>query len=156
MKPKIKKKELMTQTAIVNAVMQVLSEAHISPENPTLNQARIVYNYYSEMESGGHESLFRWFGEEINALGMETYSKQLIKGLEEIGAHDYATIEKKYGKELWRLYVALENEEIEEEAFYRIVEQATDDYYKLGDALRARLESYFVAIYQELIEVVEE
>lgn len=45
MKPKMKRKELMTKTDIDNAVMHVLSEAHISAKGNPLNQAVIVYHY---------------------------------------------------------------------------------------------------------------
>jgi len=40
--------------------------------------------------------------------------KELTDILEKIRAHDYAIIEKKYGEEMWRMFMALENEEIEE------------------------------------------
>ena len=156
MKPKIQRKDLMSKTDISNAVMAVLSESSLSSEASILNKALIVYHYYSELESGGHESLFRWFGQEINEMGIDNYLNKLIGVLEEIGAHNYAMIEKKYGKKLWSLYVALENDEIEEDEFYSIVEKATDEYYKLNDELRELLETYFVEIYSDLIEVVEE
>ena len=156
MKPKMKRKELMTKTDIVNAVMQVLSEAHLSPEENPLNQAVIVYHYYSEMESGGHESLFRWYGQVINELGIDNYLNKLSGILEEIGAHDYARIEKQYCRKLWSLYNALENDEIEEDAFYRIIEKATAEYYKLNNTLRELLETYFVTIYADLIDIVDE
>ena len=156
MKPKMKRKELMTKTDIVNAVMQVLSEAHLSPEENPLNQAVIVYHYYSEMESGGHESLFRWYGREINELGIDNYLNKLSGILEEIGAHDYARIEKQYCRKLWSLYNALENDEIEEDAFYRIIEKATAEYYKLNNTLRELLETYFVTIYADLFDIVDE
>lgn len=156
MKSKMKRKELMTKTDIVNAVMMVLSEAHLSPEENPLIQAVIVYHYYSEMESGGHESLFRWYGREINELGIDNYLNKLSGILEEIGAHDYARIEKQYCKKLWSLYNALENDEIEEDAFYGINEKATAEYYNMNDTLRGLLESYFVVIYTDLIDVIEE
>ena len=154
MKPKMKRKDLISKTDISNAVMDVLSESNLSSEDTTLNKAFIVYHYYSELESGGHETLFRWFGHHIKAMGIDDYLNKLIGTLEEIGAHNYALIEKKYCKELWNLYIALENDEIHEDEFYQVIEKATDDYYKLNDELRELLETYFVTIYTDLIEVV--
>ena len=156
MKPKMKRKDLMSKTAISNAVMDVLSEHDLSSEDNILNKAIIVYQYYSELESGGHESLFRWFGQHIKEMGIDDYLNKLIGTLEEIGAHNYALIEKKYCKEMWNLYIALENDEIHEDEFYHVIEKASDEYYKLNDELRELLETYFVTIYTDLIEVVED
>lgn len=155
MKPKMKRKDLMSKTDISSAVMDVLSESNLSSEDTTLNKAFIAYHYYSELESGGHEGLFRWFGQEIKEMGIDNYLNKLIGVLEEIDAHNYAMIEKKYCKKMWSLYVALENDGIDEEEFYNIVENATDEYYKLNGELRDLLEAYFVTIYTDLIEVVE-
>lgn len=155
MKPKMKRKDLMSKTDISSAVMDVLSESNFSSEDNTLNKAFIVYHYYSELEIGGHEGLLRWFGQEIKEMGIDNYLNKLIGVLEEIGAHNYAMIEKKYCKKMWSLYVALENDGIDEEEFYNIVENATDEYYKLNGELRDLLEAYFVTIYTDLIEVVE-
>lgn len=152
----MKRKDLMSKTDISNAVMDVLSKSNLSLEDTTLNKAYIVYHYYSEVESGGHEGLFRWFGQEIKEMGIDHYLNELVEVLEEIGAHDCAMIEKKYCKKMWSLYVALENDEIDEEEFYNVVENATDEYYKLNDELRDLLEAYFVSIYTDLIEVVED
>ena len=156
MKPKMKRKDLTSKTDISNAVIDVLSESDFSSEDNTLNKALIVYQYYSELESGGHESLFRWFEREIKEMGIDNYLNRLIGVLEEIGAQNYAMIEKKYCKKMWCLYIALEKDEIYEDEFYNIVEKATDEYYKLNDELRELLETYFVTIYTDLIEVVED
>ena len=57
---------------------------------------------------------------------------------------------------MWNLYIALENDEIHEDEFYNVIEKATDEYYKLNGELRDLLEAYFVTIYTDLIEVVED
>ena len=88
-------------------------------------------------------------------MGIDNYFNKLIGVLEEIGAYNYAVIEKKYLKKMWGLYVALENNEIKEDEFYNVVEKATDEYYKLNGELRELLETFFVTIYTDLIEVVE-
>jgi len=61
MKPEMKRKDLLSKTDIWNAVITFLSEYDLSSEDNNLNDAFIVYQYYSELESGGHESLFTWF-----------------------------------------------------------------------------------------------
>lgn len=152
----MKRKDLMNKTDISNAVTDVLSAYDLSSKENILNKAFIVYQYYCELESGGHESLFRWFGQHIKEMGIDDYLKKLIGTLEEIGAHNYALIEKKYCKEMWNLYIALENDEIHEDEFYIVIETATDEYCKLNDELRELLETYFVTIYTDLIEVVED
>ena len=156
MKPRMERKDLMGKTDISNAVIDLLSKSNLSSEDYTLDKALIVYHYYSELESGGHESLFRWFGQEIKEMGIDNYLNKLIGVLEEIGAYKYAVIEKKYLKKMWGLYVALENDEIKEDEFYNVVEKATDEYYKLNGELRELLETFFVTIYTDLIEVVED
>ncbi|WP_432352050.1 hypothetical protein [Sporosarcina sp. A2] len=66
-----------------------------------------MFQYYSELESVGHESFLTWSGSNIEVISIDSYLKQLMAVLEKIGAHDYAEIEKKYGEELCRLYVAI-------------------------------------------------
>lgn len=152
----MKRKNLMSKTAISNAVTDVLSGYDLSSDDTTLNKAYIVYQYHCELESGGHESLFRWFGQHIKEMGIDDYSNKLIETLEEIGAHNYALIEKMYCKELWNLYIALENDDIHEDEFYHVIQKASDEYYKLNDELRELLDIYFVKIYTDVIEVVED
>ena len=106
------------------------------------------------MESGGHESLLRWHSDHIEAAGITRYLEELIGVLEKIDAHEYAMIEKKYGQEMRRLYVALENNEIDETKFYNVIEKADNEYYlRLNEKLGELLETYFVMIYTDLIEI---
>ena len=154
MRPKMKIENLMNKDDIWNAVTSVLSEHDLSTENNKTDETFLAFQYYSEMESGGHESLLNsleWYIEEI---GIDHYLKNLIGVLEKIEAYDYAAIVKNNCEELWTLYIALENDEIEEEKFYHLIEKADTDYHKLGDQLETLLEAYFVTIYTELIEVV--
>lgn len=154
MRPKMKRENLMNKDDIWNAVTSVLSEHDLSTENNKMDETFLAFQYYSEMESGGHESLLNsleWYIEEI---GIDHYLKNLIGILEKIEAYDYAAIVKNNCEELWTLYIALENDEIEEEKFYHLIEKADTDYHKLGDQLETLLEAYFVTIYTELIEVV--
>lgn len=107
------------------------------------------------MESGGHESFLRWNSDHIGGVGITCYLEELIGVLDKIDAHEYARIERKYGKEMWDLYVALENDEIDEKEFYSVIEKADNEYYHLNEKLRELLETYFVKIHTDLIEIIE-
>ncbi|MFJ8261948.1 hypothetical protein ACIQ4I_08340 [Rummeliibacillus sp. NPDC094406] len=155
MKHKIKKTELLTNNDIWNKVIEVIGEYDFPTENEIINEVFIVFNYYSELESGGHESLFNWFSWHIEEVGITNYLKELTAILEKIDAYDYSKIENEFGNELWRLFKAIENDEIEEEEFYSVVEKADNEYEKLNGKLGDLLETYFVNVYTELIEVVE-
>lgn len=154
MRPKMKRENLMNKDDIWNAVTSVLSEHDLSTENNKTDETFLAFQYYSEMESGGHESLLNSLEWYIEKIGIDHYLKNLIGILEKIEAYDYAAIVKNDCEELWTLYIALENDEIEEEKFYHLIEKADTDYHKLGDQLESLLEAYFVTIYTELIEVV--
>lgn len=152
----MKRNALLSNTDVWNAVTKVLSEYDLSTEDILFNEAFIVYQYYSELESGGHESLFNWFEWYISKVGIEQYLHELISIFEKIAAHDYALIMKNYGKEMWRLFVALENGEINEDEFYLVIQKADSDYYKLNGELANLLAKYFIAIYTNLIDIIEE
>ncbi len=152
-KPKIKRTNLLNPDDIWNAVISVLTEYDYSTENKVAYEAVTVFQYYSEMESGGHEGLLRWHSDHIEAVGITRYLEELIGVLEKIDAHEYAIIEKKYGTEMWSLYVALENDEIDEKEFYSVIKKADNEYYHLNEKLGKLLETYFVMIYADLIEV---
>ncbi|WHY02542.1 hypothetical protein [Neobacillus sp. DY30] len=151
-----KRKDQMTKDDIWNAVIKMMGKYDFPTENQIANEVFIVFNYYSEMESGGHESLFTWFSWHIEKVGITNYLKELTGILEKIGAYDYSKIEKEYGEELWKLFKALENNDNEEEDFSSILRKANNEYKKLDGKLGDLLETYFVSIYTELIEVVED
>ena len=56
--------------------------------------------------------------------------------------NDYVVIEKKYGEQLWQMYLDLENDEIKESGFYSIIERADNEHYKLDGKLGNLLENY--------------
>ncbi|WP_216831406.1 DMP19 family protein [Alkalihalobacterium elongatum] len=155
MKYKMSKKDLLTKDDIWNAMITVMVEYDFPTDSKVANDTYIVYNYYSELESGGHESLLNWFSWHIEEVGIENYLKDLTDILERIGATDYSKIEKEYGKELWRLFQALEDGEVEEEDFYNVIERADKEHENLNGKLGELLESFFVKVYLELIEVEE-
>ncbi len=144
----------MNPDDIWNAVIDVLVSEN--KENTVFQEASTVYQYYSELESGGHESLLNWQSEYIEDIGITTYLKELISILEKIGAHEYANIVKKYGLKMWEIFMALENDQVDENEFLSIIEKANNDYANLNGKLEEFLASYFVNIYTELIEVVED
>jgi len=156
MKRKIKRKDLVNNDDIWNVVISVICESDFPTENKIKKEAFTVFQYYSELESGGHESLLTWFSEYIKEVGIDNYLKELIEILEKIGAVQYAAIEKKYIEEMWRLFVALENKGIKEDEFYHAVEKGNNEYDSLNGALGKLLEAYFINIYTDLIEVVED
>jgi hypothetical protein len=153
---KIKKTELMNNHDIWNVMVSIMAEYNFPAENETANKVYMVYNYYSEMESGGHEGLFHWFSWYIEEVGGHQYFAELIRILKDINADAYALIEEKYGEKLWNLFQALENGEIPEEAFYSLNTKADEEYNQLSGKLEDLLENYFVDIYRELIEVMED
>jgi hypothetical protein len=155
-KPKMNRTNLLSKTDIWNAVIDVLSNVDLLTKDNLLKENFIVFQYYSELESGGHESLLNWWESYITEVGIEPYLNELIGILEKIGAHDYASIVKRYGNEMWSLYVALEKDEIEEEVFYDVIEKANDEYDKLNNTLDGLLEAHFVAIHTDLIDVIED
>ncbi|AXI00856.1 hypothetical protein DV702_14765 [Sporosarcina sp. PTS2304] len=156
MKPKMNRRDLLDNDNIWNTIITVISECDLSTKDTVLNEAFIVFQYYSELESGGHETLLNWIESYIDEISIDIYLNKLIPTLEKIGAQDYAMIEKRYGQELWRLYVALENDEIEEDEFYNVIKKADDEYHKLNGILENLLKAYFVSIHTDLIDVVED
>ncbi len=141
MKPKMYRRDLVTKDDIWNAVVATISEYDYPTRNQTADETFLAFQYYAELESGGHESLLNWFSEHIEEVGITSYLDALVDSLEAVGAYDYAAIEKKYGQELWRKFKALENGESEDEAFYAVIEQADREYDQLDGRINELLET---------------
>ncbi len=154
MKPTINRKNLLTKDDIWNAVILVVSEADLPTPDLVLREASTVFQYYSELESGGHEMLLNWASSYIEEISFERYLHELLAVLEKVGAHDYAVIERTYGQDMWNLYVALEIDESKEDEFLEFVEKADDAYDRLDGKLEQLVEAYFVKIHIDLIDVV--
>ena len=162
MKIKVNRCELQTNNDIWNAVLSAYGEYDFPTDDEKINDFFILINYFCELESGGHESLFNWFSKHIAEMGIQTYLKRLTKMLEKVDAHEYAEIEKNYIEELWRLFLDLENSG-SEEAHYEsleakfciLIEKADSEYRNLGEELNERLSSYATVIYTEIIEIVD-
>lgn len=155
MKPKMNRKDLIGDDAIWNAVNMMLSEQDYHIEDAKVYEAFVVHQYYSELESGGHEALLNWTQNWIKDVGIKKYRNDLVSSLEKIGAHEYAVIERSHLEELWKLHLALEDDESFEEKFLSKVELMDGAYYGLDGKLQTILESYFVEIHTDLIDVVE-
>ncbi|MFS0635945.1 hypothetical protein AB1K84_08560 [Mesobacillus foraminis] len=155
MKPKMKQSELLDRDDIWNAVINVVCDHDYPSEDKLLNETFIVFQFYSELESGGHESLITWFSEYIENIGINCFANELVGILKKIGAHEYAEIENKYIQGIWEKYSGLEKGEIGEEEFYSLVERADSEYHQLDSKLQASLEAYFISIHRDLIDVGE-
>ncbi|PIC65138.1 hypothetical protein CSV79_02415 [Sporosarcina sp. P13] len=153
MKKKMKRQAVETKEDIWNAVIAVLSEYDVTKDKE-YQEANIVFQYYSDMESGGHESLLNWFGEYIEEIGIESYIQKLANALEQIGAIDYALIIKQYGLDLWQLSVAMVQDEQKQDEFYQLIQKADEDYYYLDGKLSELLEDFFVKNYTKFIEFI--
>ena len=156
MKHVMKRTDLMSKEDIWNAVFSILSEYDFPTDNSAVNDLLIISQYYSELESGGHESLLNWTSEYIEEVGISSYLNDLIRCLETIGAHDYSKIEKEYGEEIWRLFKASEEDEHVTDEFYQVIEAVDLAYHKLNGKLENLVETYFMNTYTELIEVNED
>ncbi|MGI2328993.1 DMP19 family protein [Planococcus sp. YIM B11945] len=156
MKPRMSRRDLIHTADIWNAVIDTISDYDYPTGNQIADDAYLAFQYYSELESGGHESLLTWFSEHVEEVGIINYIDELARVLETIGAHDYAVIEKTYGLVLWSKFKALENEQIEEAEFYAIVEKADSEYQQLDGVIQERMEAFFVDVHTELIDVTED
>lgn len=151
-KRKMKKSTLQQEGAVFNTITDLLVANRYPTDNALVNEANLMYQYYCELESGGHESLLNWQAEEILAEGIEHYLEVLTTALKKIGATDYAAILETYGIRLWMYHKAVETGAMDEEPFYEIVQQANKEYYALNDAIRKLIEQHFNDIHTEFIE----
>ncbi|PSL41461.1 hypothetical protein B0H99_102145 [Planomicrobium soli] len=156
MKPKMYRRDLVTKDDIWNAVIATISEYDYPTRNQPADEAFLAFQYYSELESGGHEILMNWFSGHIEEVGVTSFLDALVGSLEAIGAYDYAAIEKNYGQEMWQKFKALENGEVKEGEFYAVVEQADWEYHQLDGRIAELLETYFVDVHMELIDVIQD
>ena len=131
----------------------ILIKKEYPSNNKLLDEASLLYQYNSELESGGHESFLRWQSQHINSLGIEKYLNQLIEILKKIDAFEYADILVEFGEKMWTLYIALENGEIEEDKFYEIIHEADRRQYGLNDKIYFLIANFFVEIHGQLIKI---
>lgn len=154
-KPEKYKAELSSEDDVWNAVIEAVSEMKLPMEPGVEKDTYLAFQYYSAMESGGHESLLNAFFEYVQEVGSEHFLIELTSALENIGAEHYARFEGQYGKEMWYQFIALEHGETEEGAFYEVIEQADQAYYELGNSLEQVMAAHFVAVHEQLIDILE-
>lgn len=155
MKIPIAKAKLAQPDLIWQELTEVIIHHQYPSEHALLDQMSIVYLYYSEMESGGHEAVFNWQYEQIVAYGFNMYYDVLTSTLKQIGAADYAAIVEKYLPSLWDTYNALEQNDQLADAFYVQVEIADKAYNQLHDAIRPILEKTAIKVYLDVFEPIE-
>lgn len=159
---KVKQSELQTNDDIWNAVLSAAYEKYSFPtDNEKKNDIFILFSYFCEMESGGHEALLNWFSETMQELGIQKYLSRLTKMLEQIGAKDYAEIEKGYLEEMLKRYLSIEKSGFEdpnfeklEAEYLRVIERADEEYRNLEEQINERLYNYAVIIHEDVLEIV--
>ena len=90
----MKQSQLQNHDGIWNAVIETITAADDPTENPVFEEAFLVFQYYAETESGGHEHFLDSLKEYIEQHGTDQAVGQLTERLEKIGASAYAEIEK--------------------------------------------------------------
>lgn len=93
-----------------------------------------------------------WFAEYIEDTVIHTFLEKLTAALARIHADPHAGIERRYGRDLWQLYQAVEKGE-QEDDFYYMVNTADTVYEALEGSLNGLLEDYFVEVHTALIEL---
>lgn len=132
-----------------NEMIGQLSELELPVEDPFLQQMLLVYHYFSEMESGGHESLFRWLEMYVKDTGIDFFIAELSDALEHIGAIGYVDLVQIYGKPIWQAYEAMNQDETVEDSFYEVVETADEQYHGLG-GIGELVERYFLQQFEKI------
>ena len=159
---KVSRSELQTNDDIWNAVLSVAYVNYPFPtEDEKKNDIFILFSYYSEMESGGHEALLNWLSETMQEMGIQKYVSRLTKMLEQIGAKQYAEIEKAYLEEILKRYLTLENSGFEDPDFEKleaeyltVVERADEEYRNLDEQINECLYNYAMNRHEEILEIV--
>lgn len=139
----------MTADDIWNAMVDLISGMDYPTGDAAKDEAFLLFQFYSAMESGGHESFLNLFEEDIEKVGPAVFFQGLIQSLTRIGGAAYAEIEKKYGLPLWQGYKALEDGGLEEEAFYVLIEKADKEYTALEPQMDRLLETYFEELHEK-------
>ncbi|HSP21155.1 MAG TPA: hypothetical protein VLQ20_02390 [Planococcus sp. (in: firmicutes)] len=139
----------MNADEIWNAMVDTISAMDYPTGDSERDEAFLLFQYHSVMESGGHESFLNSFEEDIERIDPAFFFRQLVQSLAHIGGTQYGEIEKKYGLPLWESYKALENDESGEEAFYTLIEKADKEYEALDSRINGLMEAYFKELYKK-------
>ena len=147
------KTQFPTEDAIWNAVLDFASTVEFPTGDSFIDELVILVCAFNELESGGHEALLNWNIDIITKIGIERYVQALTNQLQEVGAHSLASTEQQYALKYWKLYNMLERGEIEEEAFYEVIEHVDTVYYSYSEQLHDLMQQYFNQIYTKLFKI---
>ncbi|WP_332647078.1 hypothetical protein [Lysinibacillus sp. 54212] len=133
---------------IWNAIVERISDIDYPSQHPVKNRAYILFQYYSQMESGGHEDVLNWL---FNEKNIDKPLNVILNTLVEAKAICYMDIIDKYGQEMVSLYELLERNQGCEEAFYQVVREADEAYWTMN-SFQQIVETYFYSHCDELLQ----
>ena len=151
----ISKKDALTREGRYNVVADFIVSHTYPSENKMLDDSWLIFNYYNELASGGHEGYLTWTAGPICETDIRSFYDALIHTLQEIGATELADLERTYGILLWEKYHALENGEIEEDEFYDIVQIADQAYLNYEEMFINKMWIYAEKLFPNLFTVVD-
>lgn len=151
----IKRVQLIDHDSIWNAVVDALSEYEYPGIDEKMNEAFLIFQYYSEMENGGHEAFIESMNEDIQKIGIDHIIGQLVNALNKVNQNAYAVIIKSHFKEIWNTHCELQHDETIEDSFYQHIEKADQAYYDLNDKLSTSLEAYFIKIHEDILNIID-
>lgn len=133
---------------IWNAIVEKISDIDYPTHHPLINHAYILFQYYSQMESGGHEDVLNWL---INQKKVDQPLEALRNTFLEASATSYAAIIEKYGPKMVEHFQMLEQNQPHEEDFYQEVKRADVAYWNLND-FHQIVEKYFYKHCEDLLQ----
>lgn len=134
-----------------NKVVDRVCSHDFPSQNEVLDEAFVLFQYMSGMESGGYEGVHNLLDEEAEKVGAENLENLLIIGLTRIKAIEYRELEKEFGLLLWQLYKELQEGHIGEMVYYAKVEEANRQMEAIDYPLQEMLEKYFVELHDTLL-----
>lgn len=134
-----------------NKVVDRICSHDFPSQNEVLDEAFVLFQYMSGLESGGYEGVHNLLNEEAEEMGVETFENLLIKGLTRIEAIEYRELEKEVGLPLWQLYKELQGGYIGEAVYYEKVEEADSQMKAIDYPLQEKLETYFMELHDTLL-----
>lgn len=133
---------------IWNAIVEKISDIDYPTKYPVTNHAYIMFQYYSQMESGGHEDVLNWL---FNEKKIDHPLAVLINSINEAQAKSYTAYLEVKGQEMWELFQLLKRGEEQEEAFSLMVQQADEAYWNIN-TFQQIVEKYFYLHCEELLQ----
>lgn len=132
-------------------VVELFSERAEGSGNKDMNEAFLIYHYYSDVEQGGHENFFTHFSEYIDLIGIEPFTKELTSALQKAGAKEYSDVFSRFGPEAYFMFLGLEDVYANDAEAGNALEKADDAYNRLNGGLKGKLEDYFKENYSNIV-----